>query len=80
MNPFAIASSSIVRPMIQLASRGLLNAPVKKMRMRWATLAPTNTSAAQWWIWRITSPARTSKLICSVERYASDMCTPRSGA
>ena len=49
--------------MIQLISRGRRKAPVKKMRMRWAMIAPTNSSAAQWWIWRMTSPARTSKLM-----------------
>ena len=67
MKPLAMASSSSVTPIIQLISRGRRNAPVKKMRMRWATIAPTNTSAAQWWIWRITRPARTSKLMPSAD-------------
>ena len=49
-------------PIIQLSSRGRRNAPVKKMRMRCTTMAAMNSSAAQWWIWRMTSPARTSKL------------------
>ena len=48
--------------MTQLISRGRRNAPVKKTRQRWATIVARNTSAAQWWIWRMTSPARTSKL------------------
>ena len=38
-----------------------------------------NSSAAQWWIWRMTSPARTSKLSSSAEWYASVISTPRSG-
>ena len=53
--------------MIQFSSRGRRNAPVKKMRQRWATIVAMNTSAAQWWIWRITSPARTSKLSRTVD-------------
>ena len=58
-----MARTSSVTPIIQLISRGRRNAPVKKIRARWATIAATNTSAAQWWIWRITMPARTSKLM-----------------
>ena len=46
--------------MIQLISRGRRNAPVKKMRSRWTTIAATNSSAAQWWICRMTRPPRTS--------------------
>ena len=57
-----MASSSRVTPIIQFSSRGRRNAPVKKIRARWAVMAATNSSAAQWWIWRITRPARTSKL------------------
>ena len=38
-------------------------AKAQRGRARWATIAATNTSAAQWWIWRITIPARTSKLM-----------------
>ena len=30
-------------------------------------MAARNSSAAQWWIWRITSPARTSKLRSSAD-------------
>jgi hypothetical protein len=62
-NPLNRASSSSVTPTIQLISRGRRKAPVKKIRMRWATMAAMNTLAAQWCIWRITIPARTSKLM-----------------
>ena len=55
-----MASSSIVTPMIQLISRGRRNAPVKNTRSRWATIVPRKISAAQWWAWRMTMPARTS--------------------
>ena len=67
VKPLAIASRSRVTPIIQLSSRGRRNAPVKKMRMRWAMIAPTKISAAQWWICRITKPARTSKLMRSTD-------------
>jgi hypothetical protein len=40
---------------------------VKKMRQRCSTMAARNTSAAQWWTWRISSPVRTSKLSRTVE-------------
>ena len=70
----------MVTPMIQLISRGRRNAPVKKIRHRCTTTAAANTSAVQWWIWRTTRPARTSKLSAIVDSYASDMCRPRSGA
>jgi hypothetical protein len=40
-------------------------APVKNTRHRWPTVDATNTSAAQWCIWRRTRPARTSKLMSS---------------
>ena len=66
-------------PMSQLISRGLRNAPVKNTRSRWHTIAATNRIAAQWWICRISSPPRTSKLMFSVDAYASLMCTPSSG-
>jgi len=41
-------------------------------------MAATNRFAAQWWIWRISSPPRTSKLMCSVEAYAWLIGTPSS--
>ncbi len=53
--------------MIQLNSRGLRNAPVKNTRSMWINIAATNISAAQWWIWRMIRPPRTSKLIFSVD-------------
>ena len=68
MNPLAMVSSSRVTPTIQLTSRGRRKAPVKKTRHRWVTMAAMNSSAAQWWIWRITRPARTSKLSSTVDR------------
>src|SRR3974390_1481851 len=70
----------MVTPITQLISRGLRKAPVKKMRARWTTIDPMNTMAAQWWTWRMTSPARTWNEMLSVDWYASDMCTPRNGA
>ena len=62
VKPLKMASRRSVSPIIQLISRGLRNAPVKNTRSRCTTMAATNTSAAQWCIWRMTSPARTSKL------------------
>ncbi len=53
--------------MTQLSSRGLRNAPVKNTRIRCTTIEARNSSAAQWWIWRMSSPPRTSKEIFSVE-------------
>ncbi|MNW67358.1 hypothetical protein D3C74_459360 [compost metagenome] len=35
-----------------------------------------NSSADQWWIWRMSRPPRTSNEVCSVEAKASDMSTP----
>ena len=65
--------------MIQLSSRGLRNAPVKNTRTGAPMIAATKISAAQWWIWRISRPPRTSKVMSSVEAYASDIWTPLSG-
>jgi hypothetical protein len=76
--PSAAASANMAVPISQLTSRGLRNAPVKKMRSTWIPIAATNRSAAQWWIWRISRPARTSKLMFSVEAYASLILTPSS--
>jgi hypothetical protein len=44
----------------------------------WMMSAAMNRSAAQWWICRISSPPRTSKLIRSVEAYASLILMPWS--
>ena len=65
-------------PITQLISRGLRNAPVKNSRSAWIMMDATNSSAAQWWICRISSPPRTSKLMFSVEEYASLILTPSS--
>ena len=62
-----MASVNSMIPISQLTSRGLRNAPVKKIRSMWTKIAATNRSAAQWWIWRISRPPRTSKLMFSVE-------------
>ncbi len=67
VKPLPMASRSRVTPTIQLISRGRRNAPVKNTRHRCTTMAATNTRAAQWWIWRMTSPARTLKLMLSTE-------------
>ena len=67
-------------PTTQLSSRGRRKAPVKKMRAMCRAIAPTNTSAAQWCIWRISSPPLTSKEMRSTESYAAETSTPCSGA
>ena len=79
MKPFPRARRNSVSPITQLTSRGRRKAPVKKIRIRCTRIAPTKSSAAQWCVWRITSPARTSKLSFSVDAYAADMRTPSSG-
>ena len=61
-----------------MISRGLRKAPVKNVRIMWATIAARNSSAAQWWICRMSSPPRTSNEMSSVESYARDISTPRS--
>ena len=61
------------RPISQLSSRGLRNAPVKNTRNMWMSIAARNSSAAQWWICRMTSPPRTSKVMSSVDAYARDI-------
>ncbi len=42
-------------------------------------MAAANSSAAQWWICRTNRPPRISKLMSSVDAYALDISTPRSG-
>ena len=54
-------------PMIQLNSRGLRKAPVKKTRNMCTLMAAMKSSAAQWCIWRISRPPRTSKEMLRVE-------------
>src|ERR1700689_4069619 len=56
MKPSRMARISMVVPMTQFSSRGLRNAPVKKMRAIWTMIEPGKMSAAQWCIWRITRP------------------------
>ena len=51
---------------------------MKKIRSMWHKIAARNRSAAQWWICRISRPPRTSKLIRSVDAYASLIRTPFS--
>ena len=80
MNPSTMPRNSIVKPISQLNSRGLRNAPVKKIRSKCTIIAATNRIAAQWWTWRISRPPRTSNERSSVDAYASDMCRPRSSS
>ena len=54
-------------PISQFSSRGLRKAPVKNTRSMCTIIAATNSIAAQWWIWRISRPPRTSKLMFSVD-------------
>ena len=51
----------MVTPTIQLNSRGLRKAPVKKTRAMCTAMEPRKMSAAQWWAWRISRPDFTSK-------------------
>ncbi len=53
--------------MVQFSSRGLRKAPVKKMRHMCTTIEPVKMSAAQWCIWRTSSPPRTSKEMFTVD-------------
>ncbi len=67
MKPSNMPRKSSRKPKTQLISRGLRNAPVKKTRIMCTSIAATKTRAAQWWIWRISRPPRTSKLMSIVE-------------
>ncbi len=51
--------------MVQFVSRGLRNAPVKKIRNMCANIAAMNSSADQWCTCRANSPPRTSNEMCS---------------
>ena len=51
---------------------------MKNTRSMWMMSAAMNRSAAQWWICLISRPPRTSKLIRSVEAYASLILMPSS--
>ncbi len=79
MKPVNMPRTSSRKPNSQLTSRGLRNAPVKNTRIMCTSMPAMKTSAAQWWICRISRPPRTSKLMCSVESNASDMRMPCSG-
>ena len=65
--------------MIQFSSRGLRNAPVKNTRNMCTTIAAMNSSAAQWCIWRMIRPPRTSNERFSDVSYALVISIPRSG-
>ena len=71
-------SRSRSEPITQFSSRGLRKAPVTKTRIMCTNIAAMKIIAAQWCICRISRPPRTSKEMCSVEAYASDIGTPRS--
>ena len=79
MKPSAIARMNSTKPITQLISRGLRNAPVKKTRSMCRPMAATNSSAAQWWIWRMSRPPRMSNEMSSDEAYAADISMPLSG-
>ena len=51
---------------------------MKKTRSMWMVSEAMNRSAAQWWICLISRPPRTSKLIRSVDWYASLIRMPSS--
>ena len=69
-----------MKPTSQLISRGLRNAPVKNTRIMCVTIAARNSSAAQWWICRMSRPPVTSNEMSSTEANASDISTPFIGA
>jgi hypothetical protein len=75
-----MASSNSTTPMTQFSSRGLRNARVKKTRHRCTTIAATSTSVAQWWVWRMSKPARTLNDSRMVESNAAETRAPLSGA
>ena len=65
-------------PIAQFVSRGLRNAPVKKMRAMCTTIDAMNSSAAQWCICRMNRPPRTSNDRSSDDAKAPDISVPRS--
>ena len=67
MKPSAMARMSRTPPTTQFSSRGLRKAPVKKTRSMCTPMEATNSSAAQWWTWRMNRPPRTSKEMFSDE-------------
>ena len=78
VHPTAMPRTSRLTQISQFSPRGRRNAPVKNSRSNCRHTAATKISAAQWWICRISSPPRTSKLICSVDLYAWLIRTPLS--
>ena len=78
VHPTAMPSRSRVTQISQCSLRGRRNAAVKYSRSSCTQTAATKISAAQWWICRISSPPRTSKLISSADLYASLIRTPLS--
>ncbi|ONK14971.1 hypothetical protein STBA_57830 [Streptomyces sp. MP131-18] len=79
MRPVKTARMNSVQPNSQFSSRGLRKAPVKNTRIMWNMMPTMKISAAQWWICRTSRPPRTSKLMSSVEAYASVIRTPCIG-
>ena len=79
MKPAAIERMSSTPPTTQFISRGLRNAPVKNTRSMCTDTEATNSSADQWWTWRMNRPPRTSKEMSSEELYATDISTFFSG-
>jgi len=75
-----MARISSTEPIIQLASRGRRNAPVKKTRSMCTPMPATKTRAAQWWIWRTSRPPRRSNEMCSADSMAADIAMPRMGS
>ena len=49
------------------------------MRPMCTTMDPVKMSAAQWCIWRMSSPPRTSKEMLTVDRKASETHWPSNG-
>lgn len=74
-----IPRNNSVQPNSQLSSRGLRNAPVKNTRIMCTSIAATKTTAAQWWICRMSRPPRTSMLMSTVDSYARVIWMPLSG-
>ena len=80
MKPLIMPRVSMATPISQLISRGLRNAPVKKIRRLWVSIAATKTAAAQWCICRSSRPPRMSNERPRVDAYASDIWIPRSSS
>ena len=74
-SPAAMPASS--RP-TQISQSGSRNRPRKNTRTNRRHTAATNRSADQWCTCRISSPARTSKLMFSVDWYARLIVRPSS--